>query len=59
MDFLVIVDFERSVELALQIVFGEHVNFQYCFSHLTQSIWCKIQSLGLKNLYEINDKSMS
>ena len=28
---------------------------QYCFYHLTQSIWRKIQSLGLTNLYEIND----
>ena len=48
---VVIVDFERSVELALHAVFGEHVTIQYCFYHLTQSIWRKIQSLGLTNLY--------
>ena len=36
-------------------MFGEHVNIQYCFYHLTQSIWRKIQSLGLTNLYESND----
>ena len=53
--FVVIVDFERTVELALHAVFGEHVNIQYCFYHLTQSIWRKIQSLGLTNLYESND----
>ena len=52
---VVIVDFERSVELALHAVFGEHVTIQYCFYHLTQSIWRKIQSLGLTNLYESDD----
>ena len=52
---VVIVDFERIVELALHAVFGEHVNIQYCFYHLTLSIWRKIQSLGLTNLYESND----
>ena len=31
------------------------MNIQYCFYHLTQSIWRKIQSLGLTNLYESND----
>ena len=36
-------------------MFSDHVNIQYCFYHLTQSIWCKIQSLGLTNLYESND----
>ena len=44
-----------SVELALHAVFGEHVTIQYCFYHLTQSIWRKIQSLGLTNLYESDD----
>ena len=52
---VVIVDFERSVELALHAVFGDHVNIQYCFYHLTQSIWRKIQSLGLSDLYTTND----
>ena len=31
------------------------MNIQYCFYHLTQSIWRKIQSLGLTNLYEADD----
>ena len=31
------------------------MNIQYCFYHLPQSIWRKIQSLGLTNLYESND----
>ena len=48
----VIMDFERSVEMAIFSVFGEHVNIQFCFYHLTQSIWRKIQSLGLTNRYE-------
>lgn len=52
---LVIVDFERGVEHAIHSVFGDHVNIQYCFYHLTQSIWRKIQSLGLTNVYETVD----
>ena len=52
---VVIVDFEHSVEIALHAMFGDHVNIQYSFYHLTQSIWRKIQSLGLSNLYETND----
>ena len=44
---VVIVDFERSVELALHAVYSDHVNIQYWFYHLTQSIRRKIKSLGL------------
>ena len=43
---IVIVDFERGVENALHSVFGDHVHIQYCFYHLTLSIWRKIQSVG-------------
>ena len=49
---VIIVDFERSVELAIVSVFGEQGTFQYCFYRLTQTIWRKIQSLGLTTLYE-------
>ena len=49
---VIIVDFERSVDLAIVSVFGEQVTIQYCFYHLTQSIWRKIQRLGLTTLYE-------
>ena len=52
---IVIVDFERGIEHALNSVFGDHVDIQYCFYHLTQSIWRTIQSLGLTNLYEADD----
>ena len=52
---VVIVDFERAVERALHTVFGDHVHIQYCFYHLTQSIWKKIQALGLSNSYQ-NDE---
>ena len=48
----IIVDFERSVEIAILSVFGEHVNIQFCFYHLSQSIWRKIQALGLTHRYE-------
>ena len=51
---VIIVDFERSVELAIVSVFGEQVTIQYCFYHLTQSIWRKIQSLGLTTSWPQN-----
>lgn len=52
----VIIDFERPVEIALRVVFGEQVQVQFCFYHLSQSIWRQIQHLGLKNLYELNNE---
>ena len=52
----VIIDFERPVEKALRVVFGEQVQVQFCFYHLSQSIWRRIQHLGLKNLYELNNE---
>ena len=52
---VIIIDFERSVELAISSVFGEHVHVQFCFYHLTQSISHKIQNIGLKNMYENED----
>ena len=53
--FTLIVDFERSVEHAITGVFRDHVDIQFCFYHLTQSIWRKIQSLGLTHLYETDN----
>ena len=32
-------DFEKSVEAALHSVFGQHVQVQFCFYHITQSTW--------------------
>ncbi|MPC67205.1 hypothetical protein E2C01_061373 [Portunus trituberculatus] len=52
---LVIVDFEKSVELAMYAVFGPHVQIQYCFYHLTQSTWRKIQALGPANQYQTDN----
>ena len=49
---VVIIDFERSVDLALIAVYGPQVHIQYCFYHLTQSTWRQIQSLGLTNMYK-------
>ena len=49
---VVIIDFERSVDIALLAVYGPQVQIQYCFYHLTQSIWRQIQSLGLTNMYK-------
>jgi len=52
---VIIVDFERSVDLAIVSIFGEHVHVEFCFYHLTQSIWRKIQPVRLPNMYETND----
>ncbi|MPC21844.1 hypothetical protein E2C01_014845 [Portunus trituberculatus] len=52
----VIIDFEKPVEIALRVVFGEQVRVQFCFYHLSQSIWRQIQHQGLKNLYEFNNE---
>ena len=50
----VIIDFKMSVANALEAVFDPGVDIQYCFFHLTQSNWQKIQELGLTNLYKGN-----
>jgi len=49
---VVIIDFEQSVDNALRAVFGNHVQTQFCFYHLTQATWRQIQSLGLTNTYK-------
>ena len=51
----VLIDFEKSVENALHSVFGKHVQVKFCFYHLTQSTWRRIQTLGLANLYQDNE----
>ena len=53
---VIIIDFERSVGLAVHAVMGVEVRIQYCFYHLTQSTWRKIQNLGLTNLYQENEE---
>ena len=45
-------DFERPVFSAVKNTFGSHMNKKGCFYHLTQSIWCKVQDLGLSSLYK-------
>ena len=49
---VVIIDVERSVDLALLAVYGPQVQIQYCVYHLTQSTCRQIQSLGLTNMYK-------
>ena len=44
-----------GVWLAVKAVFGEHVETKGCFFHLTQSMWRKIQQLGLVEQYRAND----
>ncbi|XP_076047371.1 uncharacterized protein LOC143028903 [Oratosquilla oratoria] len=52
----IITDFEQAMINAVQTVLGTHVTSRGCFYHLTQSIWRKIQSLGLVNAYRTDDR---
>ena len=47
----VTIDFEIATKNALSATFGQHCRVQYCFYHLTQSTWRKIQDLGLVENY--------
>jgi hypothetical protein len=53
---VVILDFEKAVHKALLKSFPG-VTIQGCLFHLSQSVWRKSQSLGLKELY-INDPNV-
>ena len=53
---VVIIDFDKAVEQAMHAVFGEQLQVRYCFYHLTQSTWRKIQRLGLTEEYQTNDE---
>jgi len=52
----VIIDFELAVKSALHATLGPHSTIQYCFYHLTQSTWRKIQDLGLVQLYREDEE---
>ena len=41
----VIIDFELAVKRALLTTFGLNTDVRFCFYHLTQSTWRKIQEL--------------
>lgn len=49
---VVVTDFELSIHNAVRSMFGNHIDIQGCFYHLTQSTWRKIQSEGLSSLYK-------
>ena len=49
------IDFELAVINAAKAIFGESVQIQGCFYHLTQNTWTKIQDLGLAQDYKDND----
>ncbi|KAJ4449925.1 hypothetical protein ANN_01332 [Periplaneta americana] len=54
---VVICDFEMSIRRAVQHVF-RHATLRFCFFHLNQSAWRKIQELGLQAAYtDENDTS--
>jgi hypothetical protein len=46
----IVVDFEQSAIIAYKEVFPQ-VTINGCTFHFSQSIWRKVQTLGLKNIY--------
>ena len=52
---VVMVDFELAVPRAVAGVFGQNVQVQFCFYHLTQSTWRKIQEMGLVVSYRTDN----
>lgn len=50
------IDFEQAVIKAIQDVFENEVAIQLCYFHLNQSIWRKVQELGLAIKYKENKK---
>ena len=53
---IIVTDFELEVANTIKIVIGRHVNTKFCFFHLTQNTWKKVQKVGLTVLYRSNDE---
>jgi len=49
-------DFEQGVIKALQMVLGPAIAIQWCFYHLPQATWRKIQELGLVPRYSTDEE---
>lgn len=50
------IDFERAMIHAIEEIFDDEVCIQLCFFHLNQSIWRKVQELGLVVKYKENQQ---
>jgi len=48
------IEFEQSMIQAIELVFID-VNIQCCYYHLSQSIWRKVQNIGLATKYKENE----
>ncbi|KAF0763223.1 Uncharacterized protein FWK35_00003746 [Aphis craccivora] len=50
------IDFEQSLIQAryIELVFVD-INIQCCYHHLSQSIWRKVQNIGLAKKYKENE----
>lgn len=51
----VIIDFEKAEEKAFLHVFGDNIVLHGCYFHFAQSIWRKVQSLGMSEIYGNNE----
>ncbi|KAF0764739.1 MULE domain-containing protein, partial [Aphis craccivora] len=48
------IDFEQLMIQAIELVFVD-INIQCCYYHLSQSIWRKVQNIGLTKKYKENE----
>ena len=46
------IDFEHAMINAIEEVFKDSVSIQLCYYHLSQSVWRKVQNLGLATKYK-------
>lgn len=45
------IDFELAMIKAIEEVFEDSVSIHLCYYHLSQSVWRKVQNLGLATKY--------
>jgi len=45
------IDFELAMIKAIEEVFEDSVSIHLCYYHLSQSVWRKVQNLGLASKY--------
>jgi len=46
------IDFELAMIKAIEDIFGDSVSIHLCYYHLSQSVWRKVQKLGLATKYK-------
>ncbi|XP_074641232.1 uncharacterized protein LOC141898982 [Tubulanus polymorphus] len=53
---VIMADFEKAIHNAVGVLFDNQVQMKGCFFHLTQSVWRKVQQLGLAKQYREDEE---